>query len=137
MADRLGLHPTDVQCLNLLDMEPAPLSTGEIAGLTGLTPGSATRLVDRLAKAGLVERRADPADRRRALVALAPRALETLGGAWEAPGAAYAAVLASFGDDELAVISAYFRRVAEVGREQAEGLMTENRTSSRSRTARP
>ncbi|MEW1841983.1 MarR family transcriptional regulator [Nonomuraea angiospora] len=54
----------------LLDLESGPVSTGEIARLTGLTPGSATRLVDRLEKAGLVVRHPDPADRRRTLVAL-------------------------------------------------------------------
>ncbi|MDW6064053.1 MarR family transcriptional regulator [Streptomyces sp. FXJ1.4098] len=125
MADRLGLHPTDVQCLSLLDTEPDPLSTGDIARMTGLTPGSATRLVDRLVKAGLVERRADPADRRRALVALVPGAVESLGAAWDEPGEAYRAVLTSFGDEELAVIGEYFRRVAELGQEQVERLSSE------------
>ena len=52
MADHLGMHPTDLQCVALLDLESGPVSTGEIARLTGLTPGSATRLVDRLEKAG-------------------------------------------------------------------------------------
>ncbi|MFJ5309984.1 hypothetical protein [Streptomyces sp. NPDC088350] len=48
VADRLGLHPTDLQCLNLLTLEAGPVTTGRIAELTGLTTGSATRLVDRL-----------------------------------------------------------------------------------------
>ncbi len=60
MADHVGLHPTDMQCVALLDMEPGPVSTGDIARLTGLTSGSATRLVDRLVKAGIVERPATP-----------------------------------------------------------------------------
>ncbi|MFG3101165.1 MarR family winged helix-turn-helix transcriptional regulator [Streptomyces sp. NPDC048182] len=125
MADRLGLHPTDVQCLNLLDLEPEPLTTGQIAALTGLTPGSATRLVDRLTKAGLVERRADPADRRRTLVALAPGALSGLGDAWEAPGNAYDDLLATFDDGELATIRTYFRRVGALGRAQSDRLTAE------------
>ncbi|MFG1805229.1 MarR family winged helix-turn-helix transcriptional regulator [Streptomyces sp. NPDC049040] len=119
MADRLGLHPTDVQCLNLLDLEPEPLTTGHIATLTGLTPGSATRLVDRLVAAGLVERRADPDDRRRSLVALTPGALQGLGDAWEGPGDAYDAMLGSFSDADLAVIRRYFRAAAELGSAQA------------------
>ncbi|WP_240512949.1 MarR family transcriptional regulator, partial [Streptomyces griseoruber] len=48
LADRLGLHPTDLQCLNLLTLEPDPVTAGRVAELTGLTTGSATRLVDRL-----------------------------------------------------------------------------------------
>lgn len=122
LADTQGLHPTDLQCLNLLDQEGAPLSTGTIAELTGLTAGSATRLVDRLTRAGLVERRPDPKDRRRAMVALAPAARARLSEAWDVPGAAYNEALASFDDAELAVIREYFRRVAEVGRRQAERL---------------
>src|ERR1700754_1018115 len=68
MAERLGLHMTDLQCIGLLDMEHEPVSTSEIAKLTGLTPGSATRLVDRLEKLGLVVRQADAQDRRKSLV---------------------------------------------------------------------
>jgi hypothetical protein len=37
VADHLGLHSTDVQCLNLLDIEPGPCTTGRIAERTGLT----------------------------------------------------------------------------------------------------
>lgn len=85
MADHVGLHPTDMQCVALLDMEPGPVSTGDIARLTGLTSGSATRLVDRLVKAGIVERNADPHDRRRSLVSLAPEARARIGAAWDTP----------------------------------------------------
>ncbi|MEU7746619.1 MarR family transcriptional regulator [Nonomuraea sp. NPDC049158] len=122
MADHLGIHPTDLQCVALLDLEAGPVSTGEIARLTGLTPGSATRLVDRLEKAGLVVRHADPADRRRALVALAPSAQARIGDAWETPGKAFAEVMESYSDTELTVIADYLRRAGAVGRAQAERL---------------
>ncbi|GHE39150.1 putative HTH-type transcriptional regulator YcgE [Streptomyces longispororuber] len=122
MADRVGLHPTDVQCLALLDLEPGPVTTGDIARLTGLASGSASRLVDRLEKAGFVERRSDPEDRRRALVALVPDAGERLARAWEAPGTAFGAVLESYSDEQLEVIADYLHRAAEVGRDQARRL---------------
>ncbi|MFE4637026.1 MarR family winged helix-turn-helix transcriptional regulator [Streptomyces sp. NPDC056773] len=122
MADHVGLHPTDMQCVALLGMEPGPVSTGGIARLTGLTSGSATRLVDRLVKAGIVERHADPNDRRRSLVALSPDARDRIGAAWETPGRAFGAVLASYSDSELAVIADYLHRTAEVGRTQAQRL---------------
>ncbi|MEV7005971.1 MarR family transcriptional regulator [Streptosporangium sp. NPDC051022] len=125
LADRLGLHPTDVQCLSLLDLEDEPLSTGEVARLTGLTPGSATRLVDRLERAGLVVRRADPADRRRALVALALDPVAEIGQAWDAPGKAFGEILEAYTDEELAVIGDYLHRAAAVGREQALRLAEE------------
>ncbi|MBG0823922.1 MarR family transcriptional regulator [Planomonospora sp. ID91781] len=122
LADHLQMHSTDLQCVALLDQEPGPVSTGDIARLTGLTPGSATRLVDRLEKAGLVERRSDPADRRRALVALAPSARERISEVWDLPGRAFTEVLERYGDAELAVIADYLHRAAEVGRAQAERL---------------
>jgi DNA-binding MarR family transcriptional regulator len=122
MADRLGIHPTDLQCVALLDLESGPVSTGEIATLTGLTPGSATRLVDRLDKAGLVVRQADPDDRRRALVMLAPDAHERISSAWEIPGRAFGEVLDRYDDAELTLIADFLQRAAAVGRAQAERL---------------
>jgi DNA-binding MarR family transcriptional regulator len=126
LADHLRIHSTDLQCVALLDLESGPVSTGEIARLTGLTPGSATRLVDRLEKAGLVVRHPDPADRRRTLVALAPSAQERIGAAWEQPGQAFSAVLEQYNDTELTVIADYLRRAAEVGRAQADRLAKES-----------
>jgi DNA-binding MarR family transcriptional regulator len=122
LADRLGLHPTDLQCVSLLDLEPEPLTTGEIAKLTGLTSGSATRLVDRLERAHLVERRPDPQDRRKTLVSLTTQRGAELEAAWHAPGSAFAEALDGFTDEDLAVIERYLRRIAEAGGKQAERL---------------
>ncbi|MCF2530066.1 MarR family winged helix-turn-helix transcriptional regulator [Yinghuangia soli] len=122
MADHLGLHATDLQCIALLDLQDGPVSTGDIARMTGLTSGSATRLVDRMVKAGIVERHADPQDRRRQLVALVPEARQRIGAAWEEPGKAFAEVLEGFSEDELRTVAAYLERAGEVGRAQAERL---------------
>jgi DNA-binding MarR family transcriptional regulator len=115
MADRLGLHMTDLQCIGLLDLEHEPLSTTEVAKLTGLTPGSATRLIDRLERLGLVVRQADAQDRRKSLVAMAPGARAQLAAAWESPWQAFTEALADYTDDELTLIGDYLRRVTETG----------------------
>ncbi|CAL9330170.1 MarR family winged helix-turn-helix transcriptional regulator [Streptomyces sp. enrichment culture] len=122
MAEHLGLHPTDLQCVSLLALEPGPCTTGEIAQLTGLTSGSATRLVDRLQKAGLAERHPDPHDRRKTLVGLTRGRTPEVEAAWGAPGRAFAQALEDFTDDELAVIERYLRRTTDVGTEQAARL---------------
>ncbi|MBB5075563.1 MarR family winged helix-turn-helix transcriptional regulator [Nonomuraea endophytica] len=122
LADSLGIHPTDLQCVVLLDLEPGPVTTGRVATLTGLTHGSATRLVDRLEKAGLVVRQADEHDRRRTLVALAPAARERIGAAWTEPGTDFGQALTGYSESELEVIVDYLRRTGEVGRRQAERL---------------
>jgi DNA-binding MarR family transcriptional regulator len=122
LADRLGLHPTDVQCVSLLGLESEALTTGDIARLTGLTSGSATRLVDRLERAGLVDRRPDPQDRRKSLVSLSARRAAELEAVWDEPGSAFTHALDDFTDEELVVIERYLRRTTEVGGEQAERL---------------
>src|SRR4051812_9863875 len=86
VADRLGLHPTDLQCLNLLTLEAGPVTTGRVAELTGLTTGSATRLVDRLERAGYVVRERDSEDRRRGLGATVPEKIAEFGRMWNRLG---------------------------------------------------
>ena len=51
----------------------APRSVGDIAADIILEQSAATRLIDRAARAGLVVKRADPGDRRRSLVKIAPK----------------------------------------------------------------
>lgn len=67
VADRLGLHPTDHKCLDLL-REEGPMSAGELAEATGLTSGAITGVADRLERAGFLHRESDPHDRRRILL---------------------------------------------------------------------
>ena len=58
----------------MLDGAGEPLSPTEIARRLIVTTASVTSLLDTLERRGLVERRADPADRRRLLVAITPPA---------------------------------------------------------------
>lgn len=122
VADRLNLHPTDLQCLNLLSLEAAPVTTGRIAELTGLTTGSATRLVDRLERAGYVTRARDTVDRRRVLVATVPERMAEFGAVWERLNGGWAAMFETYGDDEVALLIAHMRRTVELSASQVEGL---------------
>jgi DNA-binding MarR family transcriptional regulator len=62
ISERLGIHRNDLRALNLL--EDGPLTPRIIGEGIGLTSGSVTALIDRLEKAGLVERRPSETDRR-------------------------------------------------------------------------
>lgn len=93
VADALGIHRSDLRCLNAL--ERGGLTAGEIGARLGLTSGSVTALVDRLVRAGLVERAPDPADRRRALVVLQPASWARLDVAYAALGRTIGSELAS------------------------------------------
>jgi DNA-binding MarR family transcriptional regulator len=70
------LSPAARQALAVLDGAGEPLSPTEIARRLIVTTASVTSLLDTLERRGLVERRADPADRRRLLVAITPPAQE-------------------------------------------------------------
>ncbi|MFE3546065.1 MarR family winged helix-turn-helix transcriptional regulator [Nocardia sp. NPDC059177] len=66
-----GLSGLDLNALMRLSRSPGHrLRMSDLAAQTELSTSGVTRLVDRLAKAGLVERRLDPADRRSAYAAL-------------------------------------------------------------------
>jgi DNA-binding MarR family transcriptional regulator len=67
VADAIGIHQTDQECLDLLDWT-GPLTAGEIGAHLGLTSGAVTGLIDRLEDAGWVRRERDPDDRRRVVV---------------------------------------------------------------------
>jgi DNA-binding MarR family transcriptional regulator len=72
IAEKFGLSVTDWRAWDLVTRH-GPLTAGQLARLTGLTPGAATGLIDRLAEAGVVRRVADSNDRRKVLVESIPR----------------------------------------------------------------
>jgi DNA-binding MarR family transcriptional regulator len=122
VADRLGLHPTDVQCLNLLSLEPGPVTTGRVAELTGLTTGSATRLVDRLERAGYVVRSRDTQDRRRVLVEPVTDRDEDLGSLWGTLRGPWAELIDAYDDAELAFLVRHMRRTVDLSADQIRRL---------------
>lgn len=67
VADTIGLHITDHQCLHFIHRYGA-VPAGRLAQLTGLTTGAVTGIIDRLEKAGYARRVNDPKDRRRTIV---------------------------------------------------------------------
>lgn len=122
LADHFGLHPTDVQCLNLLGLETGPVTTGRVGELTGLSTGAASRLVDRLERAGYVTRERDPGDRRRVLVATVPERMAAFGRVWESLSGAWWRMFEDYDDDHLAVLLTHMRRTVELSAAQVARL---------------
>ncbi|MER6074374.1 MarR family transcriptional regulator [Streptomyces sp. NPDC001817] len=122
IADHLGLHPTDVQCLSLLTAEPGPLTVKQIADMTGLTTGSATRLVDRLERDGYVARSPDPQDRRRVLVTPVPERVARVTAVWDDLGRSWQTLLDDHTEDELEVITRHMRRAHDLSHAQMRRL---------------
>ena len=67
MSEWAGLNVTDMECLRLL-FHKGIATPSELARHTGLTSGATTAMLDRLEKAGLIERRPNPDDRRGTLI---------------------------------------------------------------------
>src|SRR3954447_22793266 len=105
IADHLGLHPTDVQALSLLTAENRPLTVKELAEMTGLTTGSATRLVDRLERGGYVARMPDRHDRRRVLVIPIPEHVARVTAVWDDLGQSWQTLLDDHTDEELKIVT--------------------------------
>jgi DNA-binding MarR family transcriptional regulator len=80
LADGYGLQPGWFDLLAALRRAGAPyeLNPTQLMGATMLSSGGMTKRLDRMAEAGLVERRADPADRRGTLVRLTRRGRSTI-----------------------------------------------------------
>jgi|SRR5579875_459594 len=70
-AERIGINPTDLNCLNILSLG-GEVTAGQLAQATGLTTASITGVVDRLEQAGYVRRERDTKDRRRVVIHMLP-----------------------------------------------------------------
>ncbi|MEU6094962.1 MarR family transcriptional regulator [Streptomyces sp. NPDC047079] len=93
----LGLSAVERKCLDVL-RRLGPVAAGTIGEHTGLTTGAVTGLMDRLEKAGYVQRARDPHDRRKVVVQLLPN---------ERMDALLAAALGPFTDDMTKMTTRY------------------------------
>jgi DNA-binding MarR family transcriptional regulator len=78
LRDALNLGRGSGRVKALLWLTEGPLSLSGLAEAIGVDAPYATLIVDTLEEHGLVERRPDPADRRRKLVSLTPEGKETV-----------------------------------------------------------
>jgi DNA-binding MarR family transcriptional regulator len=124
MAQRLGLPLADLQCVGLLVAGPSTPSM--LAERLGLTTGAVTKLLDRLQEAGYITRSADPADRRRIIVAADPERLSELAQHYAPLGEQLLRHVAGYSDTELEVVLDFLRASRqgadeEIGRMRREG----------------
>lgn len=118
IADRLGLNMTDHKCLGFLLDAGEPITPGQLAGLTGLTTGAITGIVDRLEDAGFVRRKRDPKDRRRVIIELnLDKVRRQVFPLFEQLAKRMSALAASYSNRDLATIVDFMERGVEISRE--------------------
>jgi DNA-binding MarR family transcriptional regulator len=116
-----GLNATDMECLRFLFQEGIA-TPSELSRQTGLTSGATTAMLDRLEKAGLIERRPNPKDRRGTLITPAKAAAEKAAGWFESARKAQDELISSYSESELEIISDIFERFTKLWDQEREKL---------------
>ncbi|HEX3472151.1 MAG TPA: MarR family transcriptional regulator [Silvibacterium sp.] len=113
VADQLGLHPTDMQSLHLLELL-GPMTPGRLAECTGLTTGGVTVMLDRLEKAGYARRERNPDDRRSVLVHLNTAKMARVGEYYGAINDQLGRFLAAYPQRELETVVRFLTRINSI-----------------------
>jgi DNA-binding MarR family transcriptional regulator len=113
MSEWAGLNATDMECLRLL-FQKGIATPSELSRHTGLTSGATTAMLDRLEKAGLIERRPNPDDRRGTLIAPEKSSAEKVGAWFESARKAQDELISSYSESELEIIADVFERFTKL-----------------------
>ena len=119
MSEWAGLNVTDMECLRHLFNKGIATPT-ELSRHTGLTSGATTAMLDRLEKAGLIERRPNPDDRRGTLITPAKLAAEKAASWFESARKAQDELISSYSESELEIISDVFERFTKLWEQERE-----------------
>lgn len=113
VSEWAGLNVSDMECLRLLFLKGVA-SPSELARHTGLSSGATTAMLDRLEKAGLIARRPNPDDRRGTLIAAAESSMAKAASWFESARKAQDALISSYSEEELEIISDVFERFTKL-----------------------
>lgn len=121
MSEWAGLNVTDMECLRLLFIKGIA-TPSELARHTGLTSGATTAMLDRLEKAGLIERRPNPDDRRGTLITPAKSGAEKAASWFESARNAQDELISSYSESELEIIADVFERFTQLWEQERKKI---------------
>jgi DNA-binding MarR family transcriptional regulator len=124
MNEWAGLNATDMECLRLLFLKGIA-TPSELARHTGLTSGAATAMLDRLERAGLIERRPNPKDRRGTLIVPAESSAEKVASWFESVRKAQDELISSYSESELEIIADVFERFTKLWDQERDKLKSD------------
>ena len=108
-----GLNTTDTESLRLL-FQKGIATPSELSRHTGLTSGATTAMLDRLEKAGLIERRPNPNDRRGTLITPTKSSSEKVASWFASARDAQDKLISSYSESELEIIADVFERFTKL-----------------------
>jgi len=118
VADRFGLHRTDLRCLEIV-ARYGPISAGRLAAVAGLSTSAVTSVIDRMERAGRMRRVPDSADRRKVLVEVTEMARREGRAAHAGLMAGTDQLLARYSHHELVLLDGFVAAVRELVSSQA------------------
>lgn len=122
IAKRFGIHASDLEALDLIFIRKEA-SAGDLAKATGLTSGSITALIDRLAAKGYVTRHDDPGDRRKTIVRVNRRMTAQIEAAYAPRQKAMHALWSEFTPDQLEAIGEFLDKSTRLLAQHSAGSM--------------
>lgn len=121
---KAGLSGTDHKYLGFI-IQNGQMTAGELSALTGLTTGAVTGLIDRFEQKDFVKRRFGEGDRRKVIVEPnTEKIMAVFEPLYKEFRSKSEQVIASFSEEELAVIESYFLKAIEVMNETTSQLTT-------------
>jgi DNA-binding MarR family transcriptional regulator len=117
LARRLTMNHTDLNAIAHLTFAPEAIGPRELSGRLGITP---TDLVDRLERAGHLERRRDTVDRRRVHLIPTRSALDQVAEELRPLVSALDSVVSQYSDAERAAVRRYLADALEAYRQFAQ-----------------
>lgn len=110
LAAHLSLRPLEYDAIDhIMSSESDPIGPVELSSRLGISPGSATEMIDRLERYGHVTRERGAVDRRRVLVTARPEAVGRILRDLSPLFADLDGLAASFSADEQLIIERYLR----------------------------
>lgn len=127
VARKAGLTGTDHKYLGFL-MEKGQMTAGELAGITGLTTGAVTGLIDRFENKKLVKRVFAEDDRRKVFIEpITKNIMALLEPLYKEYRKRSEWLIASFSNKDVKVLEAYFSEAIEIMNEVTNKLNSKKR----------
>ena len=124
VATRVGINSTDLECLDLLQLN-GPITAGQMSTRSGLTTGATTAMIDRLERAGYIRRRRDSGDRRVVVVEVLEHCGSHIAPLYQPIQKDLEKLHARYSNRELEIVVRYLTEALEAGARFAGWLQTQ------------